>query len=65
MKYNKQMINKINSWEIVCASEIEEFFYEESNEVVPEGDAVGMEIDDVDCSELVLFSNIYWSDKNL
>ncbi len=59
------MINKINSWEIVCASEIEEFFYEESNEVVPEGDAVGMEIDDVDCSELVLFSNIYWSDKNL
>lgn len=59
------MINKINSWEIICASEVEEFFYEESNEVVPEGDAVGMEINDVDCSELVLFSNIYWSDKNL
>lgn len=55
----------MNNWEIICASDIEEFFYQETNEGVPEGDAVGIEVEDEDSVDLVLFSNIYWSDKNL
>jgi hypothetical protein len=62
---DKQIINKINNWEVICASEVEEFFYEESDDAVPEGDVVGIEVNNSKSSELVLFSNIYWSDKNL
>ena len=61
----KKEIKNMNNWEIICASDIEEFFYQETNEGVPEGDAVGIEVEDADSVDLVLFSNIYWSDKNL
>jgi len=54
-----------NNWQIMCASDIEEFFYEGSNEIVSEGDAVGIEIDNGNSVDLVLFGNIYWSDQNL
>lgn len=55
----------MNNWQVVCASDAEEFFYEGSDEVVPEGDAVGIEIEEANNIDLVLFSNIYWTDENL
>lgn len=54
-----------NNWQIVSASEVEEFFYQDTDEVVSEGDAVGIEIDNEDSVDLVLFGNLYWSDQNL
>lgn len=62
---NNKQISNMNNWQVACASDEEEFFYEETNEVVEQGDAVGIEIDRGDSIDLVLFSNIYWSDKNL
>lgn len=62
---NNKQISNMNNWQVVCASDEEEFFYEETNEVVEQGDAVGVEIDRGKSIDLVLFSNIYWSDKNL
>ena len=35
------------------------------HEAVPEGDAVGIEIEEENNIDLVLFSNIYWTDENL
>jgi len=55
----------MNNWQVTCASDAEEFFYEGSDEVVPEGDAVGIEIENANSVDLVLFSNIYWTDENL
>ena len=49
------------SLDIMCATEFEEFYYEESNEVVPEGEPIGVDIEHEDGVELVLFSNIYWN----
>jgi hypothetical protein len=63
--WNKKNVKNINNWQITCASNVEEFFYEDTNEVVPEGDAVGIEIEEENNIDLVLFSNIYWTDKNL
>ena len=54
-----------NNWQIMCASDAEEFYYEETDELVSEGDAVGIEIDNGNSLDLVLFANIYWSDKYL
>lgn len=63
--WNKKNVKNINNWQITCASDVEEFFYENTNEVVLEGDAVGIEIEEENSVDLVLFSNIYWADKNL
>lgn len=54
-----------NNWQIMCASDEEEFYYEGTDELVSEGDAVGIEIDNGSSLDLVLFANIYWSDKYL
>jgi hypothetical protein len=62
---NIKQIRNMNNWQITCASDAEEFFYEGSDEVVPEGDAVGIEIENENSVDLVLFSNIYWTDENL
>jgi len=63
--WNKKNVKNINNWQITCASNVEEFFYEDTNEAVPEGDAVGIEIEEENNIDLVLFSNIYWTDENL
>jgi hypothetical protein len=63
--WNKKNVKNINNWQITCASDAEEFFYEDTNEVVPEGEAIGIEVEESNNIDLVLFSNIYWSDKNL
>ena len=37
------------------------FFYDDTNEQVPEGEPIGLDVDTDEGVELVLFSNIYWS----
>jgi hypothetical protein len=59
----------MENMELVYASDIEEFFYEDSNEAVQDGDPVGVEWDElVKAKEPVihftLFKNIYWSPNN-
>lgn len=63
--WNKKNVKNINNWQITCASEVEEFFYQDTNKAVCEGDAVGIEIEEGNSVDLVLFSNIYWTDENL
>tara|TARA_R100000008_G_scaffold69312_2_gene46662 strand:+ start:541 stop:768 length:228 start_codon:yes stop_codon:yes gene_type:complete len=60
---NKDKITtmKTSSFDIVCATEFEEFYYDDTDEVVPEGEPVGLDVDTSEGVELVLFSNIYWS----
>lgn len=61
------------SKDIAYAGSDEEFFWEDSDVAVTEGIAVGVHVylcEDNFCkqtysSDLVLFKNIYWSDKNL
>ena len=49
----------------MCATEVEEFFYKDTDEPVMEGDPIGLDVDSENGVELVLFSNIYWNpDKN-
>ena len=55
------MIMETTTLDIMCATEFEEFYYEETDEVVPEGEPVGLDIDTDEGVELVLFSNIYWN----
>lgn len=50
-----------SSFDIVCATEFEEFYYDDTDQVVPEGEPVGLDVDTSEGVELVLFSNIYWS----
>jgi hypothetical protein len=59
-KKNK-IIMKTNSEDVVYAGEWEEFYYDDSDQVVPEGEPVGLDVDTPDGVELVLFSNIYWN----
>ena len=47
--------------DVICATEVEEFFYEETDEAVPEGDPVGLDIDAGEEVRFVLFNNIYWN----
>jgi len=51
----------MNDVDIVYASEVEEFFYEENDLPVTEGQIIGVEISHEDSVELVLFEDIYWS----
>ena len=57
------IIKSASSLEVMCAGEWEEFFYEDSDAVVPEGHPVGLDIDTDEGVELVLFDNIYWNPK--
>jgi len=52
-----------SSFDLVYAGEWEEFFYEETNRCVPEGEPVGLDCwnaVNTEC-DLILFNNIYWS----
>ena len=57
----KSKMNEINSMDIMCATEVEEFFYKDTDEPVEEGEPVGLDIDSPFEVEFVLFSNIYWN----
>lgn len=50
----------ISSVDVVYASEIPEFFYESSGDIVCEGEAVGIEISEPTQVTLVLFEDIYF-----
>ena len=52
-------MNKI--LDLVCASEVEEFFYHEDDVAVSEGEPVGVDLERGDEVELILFDHIYWS----
>ena len=58
---NTNMIKEIDNMDIISATEFKEFYYEDSDEIVPEGEPVGIDVDTEEGVELVLFSNIYWS----
>ena len=58
---NTNMIKETDNMDIICATEFEEFYYENSDEIVPEGEPVGIDVDSEEGVELVLFSNIYWA----
>ena len=53
----------MDTMDIMCATDFEEFYYEISELVVPEGEPVGVDVDSEGGAELVLFSNIYWSQQ--
>lgn len=60
-KSNKTNIMiKLKSMDIVHASEEAEFYYAETKEQVPEGEAIGIDVDQGEYMELVLFSDIVW-----
>ena len=50
--------------DLICASEVEEFFYEDGDIPVSEGEMVGVEVFYKDRVDLVLFDGIYWSANN-
>lgn len=45
----------------MCATQFPEFFYDDTEEQVPEGEPIGLDVDTDEGVELVLFSNIYWN----
>ena len=55
----------MNSNDIIYASEIEEFFYENTDISVQEGMPVGFEKENGSNIDLILFDDIYWEDKAL
>lgn len=57
---NINVMIKLKSMDIVHASEEAEFYYTETKEQVPEGEAIGIDVDQGDYMELVLFSDIAW-----
>ena len=57
----RKAIMETSTLDIICATEHEEFFYEDTDKVVPEGEPIGVDVDTEDGVELVLFSNIYWN----
>lgn len=50
----------MKSTDLVYASDVEEFFWENEDVSVPEGTPVGYEVDKGDSIHLVLFEDIYW-----
>tara|TARA_B100002019_G_scaffold106695_1_gene91699 strand:+ start:38279 stop:38476 length:198 start_codon:yes stop_codon:yes gene_type:complete len=64
MSQFKAFMLNINSFNLVHASEVEEFFYEKNDEAVEEGEVVGIEIENEDTVDIVLFSDIYFSQQN-
>ena len=57
----EEIIMNTSTFDIMCATGFPEFFYEGTDEVVPEGDPVGLDVETEEGVELRLFSNIYWS----
>tara|TARA_R100000808_G_C2140639_1_gene148457 strand:+ start:515 stop:790 length:276 start_codon:yes stop_codon:yes gene_type:complete len=57
----KKIIMNASSLDILCATEVEEFYYSDNDEPVAEGDPIGVDVETPQGVELVLFSNIYWS----
>ena len=51
----------LSSEDIVYATEVEEFFYDGTDEPVLCGDPVGFDLEVGEGVELVLFDNIYWN----
>ena len=51
----------METMEIMCSTDVEEFYYEDTHEVVPEGEPIGVDVETDEGVELVLFSNIYWN----
>jgi len=49
----------MNQLEVVLASDQAEFFYTDSDEVVPEGEPVGVDWTHHNVVDLYLFNNIY------
>ena len=56
-----RILMKTSSLDIVCATDFEEFYYKDTDEQVPDGEPIGLDVDTDEGVELVLFSNIYWS----
>lgn len=59
------MKTNMNSSQIIYASEVEEFFWVEDDISVPQGTPIGYEVERGNNIDLVLFEDIYWSDRNL
>ena len=57
---NSAIIDLLSSFDIVYASEEEEFFYKDTDEPVPEGEPIGIDLERGNEVRLVLFKNIYW-----
>ena len=55
----KSKMEQINSMDIMCATEVEEFFYKDTDEPVEEGEPVGLDIDYPFEVEFVLISTIF------
>jgi hypothetical protein len=51
----------ILSWDIVTATDFEEFFYKKDDSLVAEGDPVGFDVETAKGVDLVLFDDIYWN----
>lgn len=49
----------MNQLEVVLASDHAEFFYTDSDEVVPEGEPVGVDWEHHNVVDLYLFDNVY------
>ena len=47
-------------YELIYSSDFPEFYYEDSDVPVSEGNLVGVELDMNDTVELILFDDIYW-----
>ena len=54
----------MKSTDLVYASEVEEFFWEEEDVSVPEGTPVGYEVEVGDKIDFILFKDIYWKHEN-
>ena len=62
MDQNKgKTIMDTSSFDIMFATEFEEFYYKDTDEVVPEGEPIGVDVEVEDGVKLILFSNIYWN----
>tara|TARA_B110000483_G_C18192072_1_gene541359 strand:- start:771 stop:965 length:195 start_codon:yes stop_codon:yes gene_type:complete len=61
---NKLTQKLMKSEQIIYASEVEEFFWEDSDISVPEGTPVGYEKESENSVDLILFDDIYWSCKH-
>lgn len=60
MSQFKAFMLNIDSLSLVYASEEEEFYYKDDT-IVPEGEVVGIEVENEDSIDIVLFSNIYFT----
>ena len=65
----KYIGNITYSWDIMHATEVEEFYYKDElpfygkDKPVKEGDPIGFDVETGEGIELVLFDNVYWNPK--